>query len=322
MKTVGIDLGYCTTKVRLSSEHAPVSFPSGASEYTSAGFLEPPLLEYANSEKKYVVGSELTSAAGTVQRRHDRDWIDTDLYRMLVHRSLAAVLDPGYSTIKIVTGLPYRFYEVDRERLAKNLGKDHVFYFGDGIYRVNVKDVTVIPQGIGALLDVAVNFAGKIIDSGFMLNRIGILDIGSRTINGVQARKGEIMGSAFSEDLGTWSVVRKIAKAVEQRFPTSQLTPFEIEDAIQKRQISLYGEVHDITDIVEDNIRGGYVDTLIGTISSHWGETSQMDHILLVGGGAYLAGDTLQGKYPHVEVAKQPVFANVNGYIKYGKLYA
>ena len=322
MINIGLDVGYYATKVN-SDKHAPVSFPSGASEYRGTGFMEPALLEYANSDMAYVVGQELELGGGIVQRRHDRDWIHTDLYKMLTDRALAAMLDPGHSSeVRVVTGLPYQFYKADRDSMVDNLRGDHIFFFNEEIYRVEVKDVIVIPQGIGALLDVAVNFSGNVIDTGFLQGRIGILDIGSRTVNGVEAKQLKITGSTFSADSGTWNVVKQIARELELQFPSRRLSPFETEQAIQEKQITLYGETHDISEIVQSIVSEGYVDNLVGIISANWGETSQLDHILLVGGGAYLAGDVLKEHYPHVEVAKNPVFANTNGYIKYVRVGA
>ena len=109
-----------------------------------------------------------------------------------------------------------------------------------------------------------------------------------------------------------------IQNAINKRFRNLEIRGFEVADAVRKGYVKVSGKVEDITDI-SDRILRSYTTKILEEISQMWPNIARLDALYFAGGGAELVGGRLAGEFIQGRVVKNPQFANVRGYLRFGR---
>jgi plasmid segregation protein ParM len=148
---------------------------------------------------------------------------------------------------------------------------------------------------------------------------VGLLDIGGHTVNvATFTELREIARQTASIDAGTWGPLAEIGKRINAAYPGQELRGHAVVEAVKRGTIRHYGEERDISGIARDVLRP-FARRILAEASQVWGSAAQLDALLIAGGGAEVVGPTLATEYPHARVVANPQWANVEGYLKFGR---
>jgi PRTRC genetic system protein D len=321
---VGIDIGYSHTKIAVNS-HAGI-FPSvvGSPERASFSLDDIHRIALETSEGWVQVGESVLDQSRFISRPEDRGWISSQEYYWLYLSALSESTTSFYvDNVTIVTGLPLAYYRQDQETLRDIMAGDHqVKREGRKVQSFCVTEVRVLPQPFGSLLSAALGPSGNVIDPSMLSERVGIVDIGGHTTNLLSAVKAhDIDRETGSVDMGAWDVVRSVREALGTIAPRLKVDDYEIVEAIKAKSILYFGEILDLTDIVEDSL-AHFRRQVLAEASHLWSDGANLAAILVSGGGAHLIGPAILDHFrahKNVRVVESPVFANAIGYVRFGR---
>jgi len=318
MTDAGIDIGYNDTKVKTRRSLARFASIAGTPErsrFALNGTGESIMLTVPH-DGTWLVGDGAVVQSRFATRREDRRWIESEEYYRLMLAAFTEIAS-GSATLQVVTGLPVAFYE-DKEKLqARFLGTHTVQREGRRSQTITVSECRVIPQPFGALLAVAFNDRGRIVDRTLAAGNVGVIDVGGKTTNLLSVyRLAEIARETASVNSGAWDVVRAVRQFLTSQCPELDLRDHEIVQAIRQRATKYYGQPVDLSETVEAAL-APLAEQVIGQASQLWNSGAKLDAILVAGGGAHLLGPAIQRHFRHARVVEEPVFANVTGYWRF-----
>lgn len=321
MTDVGIDIGYNDTKVKTRRSLARFASIAGTPERSRFGLNGDAqnIRLTVPHDGTWLVGDGAVVQSRFATRREDRDWIESEEYYRLM---LAAFTEAagGSAALQVVTGLPVAFYEQDKEKLRDRFEGTHtVQREGRRTQTFTVEQCRVIPQPFGALLATAFNDRGRIVDQALATGHVGVIDIGGKTTNLLSVhRLAEIARETASVNSGAWDVVRAVRQFLAADCPDLDLRDHEIVQAIREQQTKYYGQVVDLTEIVEEALTP-LAEQIIGQASQLWGSGARLEAVLVAGGGAHLIGPAIRRHFRHARVVENPVFANAVGYWRFAQ---
>lgn len=318
-----VDIGYSHTKG--ATDGRRTLFPSVWGEVQHS-HLELDLasrngyLQVETDDGAWFIGDAAIEQSGLQSRRQDRGWIDTPEYRALL---LTAVTELSASTcisIQLVTGLPVAYF-ADRANLVRWLRAAHQVRRAGRrrAQRVEIADVVVLPQGLAAVLSEALDERGRIRPGPVAEGMVGLLDIGGHTVNvATFSQLREIARQTASIDAGMWGSLVEIGKRINAAFPGQELRGHDVVEAVRRGTIRHYGEERDISGIARDVLKP-FARKIVDEASQIWGSAARLDALLIAGGGAEVVGTALAAEYPHARVVSNPQWANVEGYLRFGR---
>ncbi|RLC79501.1 MAG: hypothetical protein DRJ03_23395 [Chloroflexi bacterium] len=224
--------------------------------------------------------------------------------------------------VVVVSGLPVaNFDERNKRALRKMFEGDHqVLWQGKRARRFQVTHVYTIPQGVGALFALVLDRRGRLADGDLAGGRVAIIDIGMLTTNFILAdRLRYVETGSDSITSGMSEPLTKIAKQLNREYGLNwgqQLG--RVDQAVRARSVKVYGEQVDIAGLI-----GPHIDSLASTILAKarmlWSDGSDLEAVVLTGGGSREIASYLRRVYPHTRMASgDPQFANVMGYLRAG----
>lgn len=314
MSILGIDLGYYQVKTydgnKKNSFVSVVGSPDVSRIQALASDTDK-VIEVNGS--KYLVGQSAVDKSRMRHRREDRDWIDSEEYRVLFYRALAGFPAGKY---QVVTGLPNDFYS-DAPRLKEALSGVQEFVFNGMPVRYEI-EASVIMQPFGALACMAFDDFGNVSDQSFF-ELTGVIDIGGKTTNILTASNfADISAQTMSKNIGGWDIIRAVRAKMQEAFPKSNLSDHQIAEAIISGEFYEFGKAVNISDLLDD-VLPMMAEDVIGKASSLWGSGANLRRVLVTGGGAQMLSRYIEKAFPHTVVVADPVFANAVGYFRYGK---
>ena len=321
MNVLGMDIGYSNLKIAYGdSSGQPVlsNRPAGAAPSEQIGQR---VMGEDDSIRVLVDGREFVAAINHERienwaRELHKDYSSTDSYRALFH---AGLLLSGLSEIdKVVTGLPTSQYldEKLRHRLVIMMTGEHQV---TPRRKIVVKDVKIVPQPLGGFVDYLHGIAdpGAIEDASIL-----VVDPGFFSVDWVLLVNGEFKRSSSGTSLDASSVILDKAARLIAKDHGGNPGRGKIENAIRvgRATVSLYGQRVEIAPyIAQASSEIGHV-VCAQLQESIRKENSEIDAIVLVGGGAQFYEAAIKGVFPlvPVSVAPEPVFANVRGFWRGG----
>jgi len=319
---IGIDLGYCDTKV-VAAGREPARFPSVAGSPEQASFsLNGHTQDIILTLPEHVlVGEGAVIQSRFLDRREDRNWVTSDTYYHLFLAGLTEMTRATAADLTVVTGLPVAFYgdrELVRERFLAN-GTHRVQRHGRHAQTFRVTDCRVIPQPFGALLAEALDDSGRIADTDLATGEVGVIDVGGKTTNLLSVRRmSEVARETASVSLGAWDVARAVGDYLADACPGLDRRDHDLQNAIRDRTTSYYGERVDLSPVV-DQALARMADQVIAEAGHLWNGGARLAAVLVAGGGAHLLGDRIKAHFRHARVVTNPVFANAIGYWKFAR---
>lgn len=315
-----VDLGYSHTKT-IGQNHQPIIFPSltgtpDKSRFSLNGHNDGIIL---TSPYHKLVGEQVEEQSLFAQRWEDREWFQTDDYMALLYAALTEVTGSVHANVNIVTGLPVRFYEEDRDLLKLRLvGRHKIAREGrQQPQTFDVNRVKIVPQNVGTYLSVALNDQGRqAVDTDFIIGKVGVIDIGSLTTNFlVMSKFTELRQESFSLEAGGWKLSRQVREHLARLCPDLELKDHQLMEAIRTRRVTYYGEPVNLTAIVDEAVET-LAHLVVSKAKERWGKGAHLHSVLVTGGGSLLLGDRITRHFRHAKQVDDPVFANVRGYWK------
>jgi plasmid segregation protein ParM len=317
MSTVAADIGYGYTKVRARGIKEIFASVVGTPEVGRFGLDNQSDHILTVNGMRCIVGDLAVEQSRFLTRREDRSWIETDEYMALVHNALLLAKAP--LPFRMVTGLPIAFYD-DKGRLAELLKGRHIINNGSA-HIAYARDVSVIPQPFGSLFAYSLLSDGGVRDATMLTGKVGVVDVGSKTTNLLTASRGrDVEGSTDSIALGGWDIVRAVRSELETVCPGADWRDHDLARAVQLGHIEYMGETVSLREMIADIVTP-FAEQVKAAASSLWNGGGTLAAILVTGGGAHLIGDhikELYNRHKRVIIMDNPVFANVEGYYRYG----
>lgn len=248
----------------------------------------------------------------------DRSRVHDHTYKMLFVASLVELSKaiPDAERVRVVTGLPVEFFS-DRS--------DVVELF-EGLYRITadrvmdfaVESVFVAPQPFGSLFRELLNEQGKIANSRLEKGRIGVIDVGTFTTDFVVSDELRYVQRLSGSARTGWSkVINQVQQALSDVYRL-ELTPHEVDEAIQAGEVRVRGEPVSIASLVRPAVTD-LETAIIARARDLWGEGVHLDTILVSGGGGPHLYDAIYDVYPHARVLDSAFWANAEGLYRLGQ---
>jgi plasmid segregation protein ParM len=249
-------------------------------------------------------------------RNLNDQYIHSDQYQAVFRGALHYM---GESSIDLlVVGLPLSNMH-SAPKLRDMLRGEHKL---NATETVTVRDVLVLPQPMGSLyyclsqkdksefefMDDEVNL---VIDPGFLTLDF-LLSNGDKVI---ENRSGAHIG-------GVSKVLRAIAESISSKFGIKYENLSAVDKGLRRRKLKINGETEDL----EEHIRSTrpLIEGSINYMKNVVGSGSDIDNIILVGGGSYIYRKVIEGYYPKHKliVLEDAQLANVIGFQKAGEAVA
>lgn len=320
---VGLNIGYGWTKavhntrsVLFESQIAPaVTVQYHADLLTNGHDLEIEL-----EGQRWLVGewARLHSRELISPRSRERDPVMT---RALAGAALHRLGLDGAEPVKLVTGLPVRWFRQDQDTFKKLLkGAQRLTVNGTPV-TYQIEDVIVMPEAYGTLYRVLLDANGVLVDKGNIRDqKVAILDIGTYTTNLVlvdQTRyieygsRSETVGMAAAYEL----IQRKLAELPDGR----EVDFREAEQIARTWKLQVRGEERDVQVIVADALIS-IVRTILSHVSTLWGGGADLTVVLVTGGGGEILLPYIQQRYAHARLVTDAQMANAEGFYRYALL--
>ncbi len=319
----GIDIGYSAVKAVAGDRR--VTFPSIVGTPERAHFSvngtggDDIVLEIPDGST-WLVGEGAVIQSRFVDRKEDRAWIESDAYRRLMLAAFTELTTAKVVTLAVVTGLPVAYYTTDKGTLRDRfLGEHRVTREGRHAQLFKVTDCRIIPQPFGALLSLALDDQGHIVDNDLATGAVGIIDVGGKTTNLLSVNcLSEIARETASVDVGIWQTARAVGDWLNDHCPDLQLRDHQVMAGVIERQVIYYGDTVDLGPVV-DQALGPMAEQVIAQATQLWNGGASLKAILVSGGGALLLGPYIKQRFRHARVVADPVYANALGYWRFAQ---
>lgn len=317
-----LDLGWGYTKFSKTNENGDVeflSFPSLAPKSTgqdfSMGILGKRDTVVVDIDGiKYEVGPDSSDLDNNDATRNLNDnYIHTDQYKAVFYGALHYM---GQEEIDLlVVGLPISGLS-NRETLY-NITKGTHKITEDRT--VTVKEVLVLPQPLGGLYH-SMSMKKSIEEFEFIDDDYNlIIDPGFLTFDFLVAH-GErlIENRSDAYDGGVSKILTSIAKSISEKHGIKYTNLSAIDKGLKRKKMKIKGKIEDLLEHIKNtrSVIEGSVNFMKNTV----GDGSDIDNIILLGGGSEVFKKTIESYYPDhkIHVIENAQMANVMGFYAAG----
>jgi plasmid segregation protein ParM len=277
----------------------------------------------------YCWGKDVTKADELLPTyAHENRYLDKH-YNLLSEFIMGALLPnnaPMVLDILVVTGCPSREKGTEAESALKKVFEgNHLVFIDDESRGYRVTECIVLPQPLGAVLDLYLTEDGYVQDESYETATVAVIDLGSGTsdldvISNLRRQKGK----SDTIRLGMNNIYMRMMDYIISQHPTSIVTiekgqeQFEQDNYVISKRLSV-----PIKQKREELIREHF-EALKKKIDQRWPDKSSFDKIILTGGGAQiqdLANMFIKWE-KDIIVAPNSQSSNANGFYKFGKYKA
>ena len=226
--------------------------------------------------------------------------------------------------IKIMSGLPLSRYYINGDRNVSvinqkvaSLSKPVAAIDGTNTVRIGTSDNKVMPEGLGAWFDFALDTDGTY-RKGFDVDETCVVvDIGGHTTDILTVLPNRVVShkQTGSETVGVLDVLQELGNNIFAQFQIEEKNLTRLEKANQTGKYKISGVEHDVSALVERS-KAAAADKIMRAINKFIGKGTEVDRILLVGGGANVYGAYICNKYPQAILLDNPEMANAKGFAK------
>jgi plasmid segregation protein ParM len=257
----------------------------------------------------YEVGPEVHLAAGifTARQMHD-GYCETPEYLALVRGALH-FMEVEHIDL-LILGLPVATLKAKRPFLEKRMAGKHDVGKGRSVV---VDQVRVLAQPQGALLYYGA-VQGRVAE--LRNERNLVIDTGARTFDWVLSQGFRLIGKkSHSVNRGMADVLGVIADKISNACQT-QFRDFDrIDQALRTgRSPKVFGKPYDVSKHV--NAARKIAEDAVAEMMRYVGDGSEIDNILLVGGGAFFFRPVIAEAFPQhpIHEVGEGLYANVRGF--------
>jgi len=332
---VGVDDGHYGTKVCLEDGtclYMPSRAARGLHQVSDFGSNAPQDTAYSVEGDLYTVIENYALIEAEDPRFVKPAFPVSSLNRVLVNHAL---LRAGLSgkALAVVTGLPVGdFYQsgVKNERLidakVANLVDAKIENKNPNVVLPKIVKHNVLSEGIAAFFDLLLDFDGNEKPETVRLierRAMAFIDVGGKTTDialVIEGGKGIYSERSGTKQIGALNLNEKVGQRLKSRFDLNMPPPAKhVEEIIRDKEYMLFGETHDVSDIVDEEARNFAV-AISGELVRLVGNGEDVGSVVFVGGGSILLKPYFQEMYPKQALfPENPEFANARGMMKAGK---
>lgn len=267
---------------------------------------------------RYEVGPDSADLdTSDASRSLNEQFIHTEQYRAVFLGALAYIGEPVIDLL--VVGLPLSNMGAAAKLEALVTGAHRV----NAEFTATVRRALVLPQPLGglyhclALGETVPAFAGLADEVNL------VIDPGFLTLDWVVARGEKVIETRSGAHTGGVSrVLRAIAESLSAKFGLKYENLAAIDKGLRRRQIRINGQVEPL----EEHIRNtrAVLEAPVNYLRNIVGDGSDIDNIIVLGGGSAIYRRTLEQFYPRhgLHVVEDAQTANVRGFQLAGERYA
>ncbi len=246
-----------------------------------------------------------------------RSRIEESSYLLLYAATLAATVRNS-GLLAVVASLPIRWYTSDRDKARSVLsGEFTVRYAGKTrTYTVLPERCNIIPEGFGALCARVLTSTGKIADPEMARARVGVVDIGTRTVGFLRVDSLKVIPaeSDMTDKLGMSTVWKLLEERISDLYGRELKAP-ELDQALSEGRFRDAGKWVDIQDEAA-RAAESLAKAIESTINSMWDSGRGVDVLYFTGGGARYVVPFLP--YKNIECSEAGYFDNAEGGLRFG----
>jgi plasmid segregation protein ParM len=327
--TRAIDVGHGNTKFTTADADAdfncmmfPSISPPGTKKFdvSNSIFAAGEMVQIEIDGANYMVGKDSeTEASSNTRRMLDKEFSTTNVYLALVRGALYYMNQPKIDML--VLGLPLTTYETHREKLRERMVGGHKIPNpmrqrrpdAPEFISVELAAVRILPQPVGAFFNYSLprNLYGAM-----SAQRNLILDVGHGTFDWFLAQGNQpIKSRSDGYSGGISKVIDSVADAIgagKNNFAVMGL----IDQGLRtNKPIEINGNEYNL---VRDygKVAANAIREAVGAMAHGVGDMSDVNNIILTGGGADLFYDEVVKALPGRKIIKDdnPIFSNVCGF--------
>ena len=320
MHFVGLDVGFGYTKVTDGSK--AFIFPSVVSPQVNISFrsgVQDPTNRLDNLEitlegETCFVGSLALRQGKFARSTLDRSRTKNREFRFLSLTALALLAETPFDEFSIVTGLPVDDYD-DRGLIEENLSGRFRIDIAGREFQFNVRNIMVVPQPYGALMDLIFKDTRGNIDEKYSDAQVGIIDIGYKTTDFVVVHKGEYiqkLSGSLKKGISTFyqAAIPKLSAHYQGNWDLQM-----VDVALRDGFINCLGNRIEIDPELINQELEGLADEIVSWIYTRW-SGEPVDYFVCTGGGSIPLKHLLRKAFPQMSFAENPQQANVQGFYK------
>jgi hypothetical protein len=313
---IGLDNGYGQVKVVCADTREEKLFPSVVTRVDRALLgKEDTYFSYSDATGRYLVGDDALLHGQPTLPSVDSSYIERPEYRVqalyAIESVLAGHLKKGQQLpVDLVTGLPVEFFKAHRASLEK-------IVMSWENPRIRVNSVTVVPQPMGALMDLSGDWDGMIEFDFRGDKRVALVDVGHGTIDAIEIVDGKVSGNFQGRSVGVSRMYDELFSTLSQLKPDAGIERSEIPRIAREGQFIYFGEEIGIGKQLRDAKRR-MAEVVASVVQEAWPSAAKLYRIVVTGGGA----EALKDELPKVINPKQllmpekPAMSNARGFAK------
>lgn len=327
-----VDVGFGRTKA-VSSFGNFYDFPSLIGKFKpvifSAGMENSPItsrLAVSINRKDWYVG-EAAIKQSTPQNTIDPLRTVSEEGIVLLISALAILAKESPGLVQLVTGLPVAHYQRLKDRYIAALGG--CTYFTnllapsgkiESSIMIVIEESKVIPQPMGTYFDVILDDEGQLKDTRLAAGKVGIIDIGYNTLDLARVDELEFVStrSTSFSGMGIFASFQALSTEIYRNL-SLEVPPEKLEPLVKSKEIMVAGKSVSIEELKKSAFQRTAAE-IVSRVKSTWPDRWELERILITGGGAVLLSEYLLPEFEgQASLANAAQFANVNGYLKFGK---
>lgn len=267
---------------------------------------------------KYEVGPDsIDLDTNDASRNLNDQYIHTEQYKAVFYGTLAYIGEQSIDLL--VVGLPLSNMHNAAKLKELVVGTHKV---SDSL-TVQVKDALVLPQPLGGLY-----YCMSLKDSNpafeFMADEMNlVIDPGFLTFDFLLSNGEKVIENRSGAHTGGVSkVLRSISESISAKFGIKYENFSAIDKGLRRRKIKINGETEELLEHIK-NTRS-VLDGSVNYMRNIVGDGSDIDNIILLGGGSAIYQKTIEHYYPKHKliILDDAQTANVRGYQLAGERYA
>lgn len=313
---VGLDVGYGHVKAVWSAGHSEpstLSFPAIAPvagvNHSALALQDDGCIEVAVGTGTYLVGPDAATGliAGSTGRSQTEHYSGSPEYLALTK---GALYFTGLTQIEtLCLGLPVHLFAQRKGDVERNARGSHIVKGRT----IQVERVIVVPQPMGALIHL-----GKL--DKLRADTVLIIDVGFGTVDWllVETQNGKrkmVPARSGGQPIGVRELIDSMLASISKNAGMQYTRVDKIESALAgSGQIVVAGTPVKLLDHLE--AARPKMNQAFAAITKSVGNGSDLDHIILSGGGALLYQDYVKAQFGGVPITvmHEPAFANARGF--------
>ena len=327
MVIVGLDVGYSNLKVAVGEDAAGARLivrPAGAAPLAQLGERIgtarglPDVVRVEIAGEPWAAAVEPSRLEGWQRSLHE-DYTTSPAYQALVTAALMLAEHPVVD--RLVTGLPVAQARDAGRRAAlrhRLLGR-HATALGD----IDVREVRIVPQPVGAFVDLLWSDLDAATLERVERGTVLVLDVGYYSVDWAVIVAGELRRGASGTSLKAMSVLIERAAGLIAERHGGRPQPLAVETALRhgRDQLLVLGKRVALPPFITSAAREVAAPALEALRQALRLEATNVDLVLLTGGGGELVGERAAALFPGAELrlARDPLGANARGFLRYGQ---